>query len=213
MVHASPSVQAEPFGSAALQLSAPSLHDSAQLPSPSGPGQGSPVCTLQAPPPQESVPVQNRPSVQAEPFGSGAVQLSAPSLHDSAQLPSPSGPGQGFPVCTPQAPALQASVPVQKRPSVQADPFGSAAVQLSAPSLHDSAQLPSPSGPGHGSPVDPLQVPPLQAPPLQVSVPVQNRPSLQAEPFASGAVQLSAPSLHDSAQLPSPSGPGQGSPV
>ena len=53
----------------------------------------------------------------------------------------------------------------------------------------------------------------LQLPPLQVSAPLQNSESLQALPFGSGARQLSFVSLHDSLQLPSPSGPGQGLPA
>src|SRR5262245_59720420 len=99
------------------------------------------------------MPVQKSPSSQGEPFGSGAVQLSVVSLHDSLQLPSPSGPGHGFPGCTLQVPPLQVSAPLQKMPSLQGEPFGSAAVQVSVASLHDSLQLLSPSGPGQGSPV------------------------------------------------------------
>jgi hypothetical protein len=79
------------------------------------------------------------------------VQLSVDSLHDSLQLPSPSGPGQGSPACTLQAPALQVSAPVQKRLSVHAEPLGSFAVQLSVASLQVSLQSPSPSAPGQGS--------------------------------------------------------------
>ena len=204
VVQVSPSsVHAVPPGS--KQLFAPSLHVLAH----SGPPvQGSPACTAHEPPLQVSAPSQKRPSLQAEPLGSGAVQLLAASLQDSLQLPSPLGPGHGSPVCAEQLPPLQVSLPLQKRPSVQAEPLGSGAVQLSAASLQDSLQLPSPSGPGHGSPVCAEQVPPLQ-----VSAPSQKRPSLQAEPLGSGAVQLSAASLHDSLQLPSPSGPGQGSPA
>ena len=156
-VHVSPPLQKVksshevPFGSDAVQLSAASLHDSAQLPSPSGPGHGLPPCT-HAPPLQTSAPLQNKPSLHAEPFGSGAAQFWPASLHDSAQLPSPSGPGHGLPVCTLQVPPPQVSVPLQNSPSVHALPFGSAKRQLSFVSLHDSLQLPSPSGPGHGSP-------------------------------------------------------------
>lgn len=111
---------------------------------------GFPAWTLHVPALHVSAPLQNKPSLQAEPLGSAAVQLSEASLQDSAQFPSPSGPGHGFPVCTLQAPALHVSAPLQYRPSLQADPVGSAAVQLSDASLQDSAQFPSPSGPGHG---------------------------------------------------------------
>jgi hypothetical protein len=90
--------------------------------------------------------------VQADPFGSAALQLSAPSSHDSAQFASPSAPAHGSPVWALQLPPLHVSVPLQKSPSVHADPFGSAALQLSADSSHDSEQFPSPSGPAHGSP-------------------------------------------------------------
>src|SRR5688572_12275747 len=202
------SVQAAPLGSGARQSSAASLHDSEQSPSPSAPGQGSPVWVEQVPPPRVSVRLQKRLSVQTEPLGSGARQSSPASLHDSEQLPSPSGPGHGSPVELVHVPDVQVSVPLQKRPSVQAEPLGSGARQLSAASLHDSAQLPSPSAPGQGSPVWVEQVPPPQ-----VSVPLQKSPSAQTEPLGSGARQLSEASLHDSAQLPSPSAPGQGSPV
>jgi hypothetical protein len=177
VVQVSPSsVHAVPARS--KQLFAPSLHVLAH----SGPPvQGSPACTVHDPPLQVSAPSQKRPSLQADPLGSGAVQLLAASLQDSLQLPSPSGPGHGSPVCAEQLPPLQVSLPLQKRPSVQAEPLGSGAVQLSAASLQDSLQLPSPSGPGHGSPVCAEQVPPLQ-----VSAPSQKRPSLQAEPLGSG---------------------------
>ena len=48
---------------------------------------------------------------------------------------------------------LQVSAPVQNHPSVQALPSGSAPLQSSAASSQDSAQLPSPSAPGHGLPL------------------------------------------------------------
>jgi hypothetical protein len=38
--------------------------------------------TTQTPTEQESAPLQNSPSLQALPFGSGAVRASASSLHD-----------------------------------------------------------------------------------------------------------------------------------
>jgi hypothetical protein len=67
---------------------------------------------------QVSPTVQNRPSLHATPFGSGAVQVSAASLQLSAQLPSPSGPGHGLPACVEHTPAAQVSVPLQNRPSL-----------------------------------------------------------------------------------------------
>src|SRR5205085_3726097 len=77
-----------------------------------------------------------------------------------------------------QVPAVQTSPLVHELPSLQALPFGSMLVQLSAVSLQLSAQFESPSGPGHGfAPCvlhDPL--------PLQVSLPLQKRLSLQAVP-------------------------------
>jgi hypothetical protein len=76
----------------------------------------------QTPAVHTSVDVQVSPSLHAEPSGSGAVQLSVASSHDSAQLPSPSGPGQGLPECV-QLPPLQVSVPLQKRPSLHGVPL------------------------------------------------------------------------------------------
>ena len=207
-VQNNPSSQLEPEVSFAVQLSAASLHDSEQSPSPSAPGQGSPVLLPHAPPEQVSVPLQNDPSVHVEPSVSLAVQLFAVSSHVSEQSPSPSGPGQGLPV-PPQTPeTLQVSVCVQNRPSSQALPETSLPVQSFADSSQVSEQSPSASGPGHG-----LPVPPHTPEALQVSVCVQNKPSSQAEPPVSFAVQLLAPSSHVSEQSPSPSGPGQGLPV
>ena len=76
---------------------------------------------LQAPEWQASPVVHASASSQALPFGSGAVQLSAPSLQDSAQLPSPSAlPVQGSPACTAQEPApSQWSAPLQNWLSLQ----------------------------------------------------------------------------------------------
>jgi len=111
-------VHADPFGSAARQLSAPSSQLSEQFPSPSGPLQGSPVWVEQVPPLQVSVPLQNNPSVHADPFGSAAKQLSAPSSQLSEQLPSLSGPEHGSPACTEQLPPLQVSAPLQNSPSL-----------------------------------------------------------------------------------------------
>jgi hypothetical protein len=164
----------------------------------------------QAPPAQVSVPLQNKPSTQVEPFGSFKVQLSVASLHDSEQSASasPTFAAHGSPLCVEHAPPVHVSVPLQNSPSLHAKPFGSAARQLSADSLHDSEQSPSPSTPGHGSPACVEHVPVVHE-----SAPLQNNPSAQAEPFGSFARQLSATSLHDSAQFESPSAPGQGSPV
>ena len=53
------------------------------------------VVPAQTPAPHASPDVQASLSLQAEPSGSAAVQPSAASSHDSAQSPSPSGPGQG----------------------------------------------------------------------------------------------------------------------
>src|SRR6185503_1684345 len=127
-------------------------------------------CVEHVPVEHVSVPLQNRPSVHADPFGSVALQLSADSSHDSAQFPSPSGPGHGSPACVEHVPVEHVSVPLQNRLSVQAEPSVSAARQLSDASLHDSEQLPSPSGPGHGSPECVEHVPPVQ-----LSVPLQNK--------------------------------------
>src|SRR3989442_12069162 len=80
----------------------------------------------QTPAVHTSVVVQVSPSLHAEPSRSGAVQLSIASLHDSAQLASPSGPGHGLPACTVQAPALHWSAPLQKRPSLHAVPLATA---------------------------------------------------------------------------------------
>lgn len=201
-----PSLQTEPLGSAAAQLSAASLQVSLQFASPSAPAQGVPA-PPQTPAEQVSVTVQKSPSLQAEPLASAAVQVSAASLQLSAQLPSPSAPGQGVPE-PPQTPLLQVSVAVQNSPSLHGEPLESGAVHVSLASLQLSAQFASPSAPGHGLPTCPLQTPPLQ-----VSAPLQNRPSSQGVPLESALVQESEASLQDSAQLLSPSGPGQGAPT
>jgi len=81
--------------------------------------------------------VEELPSLQAAPLGSLAEQLSRASLHDSAQLASPSGPGHGLPALV-QAPLKHWSAPVQKRPSpLQAVPFALAGC-VQAPPLHTS---------------------------------------------------------------------------
>ena len=70
-----------------------------------------------------SFTVQNRPSLQADPVGSLAVQLFVASLQLSLQLPSPSGPGHGgTAACRLQTPALHVSAPLQKSPSSQGVP-------------------------------------------------------------------------------------------
>jgi hypothetical protein len=199
--------QALPAGSGAMQALALSSHPSAQFASPSAPGHGFPEWTLHVPAEQVSVPLQKIPSSQGLPSGSGPVHPPDTSLHDSAQLLSPSAPGHCVPACSVQKPFEQLSAPLHASPSSQLEPSGSGPAQLSADSLHDSEQLPSPSAPTHGLPVCELQ-----APAAQVSVPLQNRPSLHAEPFGSAAVHESAASSHDSEQLPSPSAPGHGVP-
>ena len=118
--------------------------------------------------------MQNRPSSQLAPSESGAVQSSVGSLHDSEQLPSPSAPGHGSPVCVEQLPAAHVSVPLQNSPSSHAEPLTSFAVQSSADSLHDSAQSPSPSGPGHGLPAPTHALP---GSPEKVAI-LEERPSL-----------------------------------
>jgi hypothetical protein len=81
-----------------------------------------------APPPvhtpfwQVSPTLQNNPSSQMDPLRSLPLQLSAVSSQVSAQLPSPSGPGQGFPAWIVQAPFVHVSAPLQKVPSLHAVP-------------------------------------------------------------------------------------------
>jgi len=67
---------------------------------------------------QTSGPLQNTPSLHGLPLVSGPVHASLASLHDSAQLPSPSAPGHGLPACDVHAPALHVSLPLQYRPSL-----------------------------------------------------------------------------------------------
>src|SRR5262245_5264431 len=82
-------------------------------------------------------------------------------------------------LCPPpvHSPVWQVSPTLQKSPSWQGEPFGSAAKQLSFASLQLSAQLPSPSAPVQGLPACTLQTPAAQ-----VSAPLQNVPSLHAVP-------------------------------
>lgn len=95
-----PSSQADPTGSLAVQLSVLSLQSSLQSPSPSPTcaAHGLPLCE-QVPFWQVSVPLQKRPSLHEVPLGSFPVQASALSLQVSEQSLSPSGPGQGSPAC------------------------------------------------------------------------------------------------------------------
>src|SRR6185369_122349 len=78
-------------------------------------------------------------------------------------------------------PFEQVSVPLQKIPSLHGLPFGSGPVHPPAASLHDSAQFESPSAPGHWTPECCVQNPVA----LQLSAPLQNRPSLHGDPWAS----------------------------
>ena len=77
-------------------------------------GAASPV---QDPPEHESFFVHASPSSQSLPFESFALQLSAASLHDSEQSPSPSAPGHGLPACWEHVPFEHVSPPLQKSPS------------------------------------------------------------------------------------------------
>jgi hypothetical protein len=133
-------------------------------------------------------------------FGSAALQASPASLQEPLQFESVVVSGkQGLPACEEQAPPLQLSEPLQKVPSLQPVPLGSAELQASPASLHEPAQFESDVFSGaHGSPAWFVQ-----APALQVSEPLQNAPSLQPVPFGSAPLQASAASLHDAAQFPS----------
>jgi hypothetical protein len=66
---------------------------------------------------------------------------------------------------------------VQKRPSLQAEPSGSFPVHDFPASLQLSAQLLSPSGPGHGVPACTVH-----APAAHLSAPLQNVPSSHVVP-------------------------------
>jgi hypothetical protein len=164
---------------------------------------------VQAPALQVSLPLQKAPSLQPVPLGSAPLQASAASLHDAAQFPSDVFSGRhGSPVWLEQVPPLQESAPLQKVPSLQPVPLGSAALQASPASLHEVAQLLSAVLTGQGSPAW-LE----QEPPLQVSAPLQKVPSLQPVPLGSGALQASPASLHEVAQFPSVVFTPHGSPV
>ena len=94
----------------ASQLSA--VHSSLSSQSSGGPA-------LQLPAEHVSAVEHTSSSLHDEPFGSEALQASAPSSHDSLQSASPSGPGQGSPACRLQLPPLQVSAPLQKSASSQ----------------------------------------------------------------------------------------------
>jgi hypothetical protein len=140
-----------------------------------------PAGCWQLPDPSHWSSVHGLPSLEHD-VPARLKQLSAASLQ---VLVHSAPPEHGSPVPL-QTPFWQVSVWVQNNPSLQALPFGSLAVQFFAPSLHDSAQLPSPSGPGHGL------VPDEQMPAEQVSAPLQNTPSSQSALVAQPHV-MSAP--------------------
>src|SRR5262245_51626919 len=71
---------------------------------------------------QVSPTLQKSPSLHGELFGSAAKQLAFASLQLSAQLPSPSAPGQGLPACWMHAPVTQVSAPLQNVPSLHGVP-------------------------------------------------------------------------------------------
>jgi hypothetical protein len=98
-------------------------------------------------------------------------------------------------------PAVHTSPTVHWSASVQPEPSGSGAVQAFAASEHVSAQLPSPSGPGHGVPACKAHVPRTH-----VSVPLQKMPSVQGAPSAAltSAGQAAALPLQVSATSQSP---------
>jgi len=86
-------------------------------------------------------------------LASAALQASPASLHEVAQLLSVVLAGQGSPAWLEHDPPLQVSAPLQKAPSLQPVPLGSAALQASPASLHDVEQLLSVVLTGQGSPV------------------------------------------------------------
>ncbi len=200
-MHVLPSLQPVVSGSFAEQFFPPSLHEPLQFESEVFSGrQGSPVCWAHEPAPlQLSVPSQKTLLLQPVLTGSFAVQFFAPSLQDPEQFESAVLSGrQGSPVCWAHAPApSQVSVPSQKMLLLQPVPGGSAAVQLSAASLHEVEQLASVVITLQGLP-ECCRQEPL---PLQLSVPSQNTPLLQPVPGGSAALQACIASLHDVAQL------------
>jgi hypothetical protein len=106
---------------------------------------------MQTPAWQTSAPSQKRPSsAQGLPSGSGAVQLSVASSHDSAQLASPSAPVHGLPGET-HAPPLHTSTPSQKSPSPGQGPVLFVCSQPPTMLQKSSVQgLPSSQLAGHG---------------------------------------------------------------
>src|SRR5690606_6635352 len=125
------------------------------------------------------------------PAESGSSVHASVQSQSASNIPALHGFCEGLPV---QTPLLHASEPVHTRPSVHADPSGSAAVHEPAASSQDSEQLPSPLGPGHGSPACVVH-----APAAQVSAPLQNEPSSQVLPSGSFAAQSFASSSQLSA--------------
>ena len=118
-------------------------------------------------------------TVQYSPSSHAAVLLacehvSAASLHESSVQPFGSAQSRGVPE---HVPSLQVSPIVQYRPSSHGLPLGSLALHVSFDSLHTSAQLPSPSGPGQGG------VPGWQIVAMQRSSPLQNAPSPHSASF------------------------------
>jgi hypothetical protein len=157
---------------------------------------------MHTPPEQMSLVVQALASLHAEPLGSAAPQLSAPSLHDSEQFASPSGPTQGLPPWRLQLPPLQKSAPLQNAKSLQGallivktQPM--AELQLSSvqtfPSLQTTGSPGMQAPPEQTSPsvqMSPslqgslLLAPGMQAPPEQTSIEVQTFPSSQGAAFS-----------------------------
>jgi len=186
-VHSSPSLHGLLSESAALQLSRASLHDSLQLPSPSGPGQGLPAWRLHVPLLQVSAPSQNAPSSHGEELLT-CVHESVASLHESF---------------------VQAVVSLQSRavPAVQAPPTHFSPTVQNAESSHGAwsglavcEQMSPPSSqPSSVQGLVSLQsrVVPEHAPSLHVSAEVQNRPSSHGAVLLV-CVQVSLTSSHAS---------------
>jgi len=126
-------------------------------------------------PPTQAPALQVSLVVQALPSSQEAVLLVLTQPRTESHVSSvhalPSSQLGGAPPT--QTPALHVSFVVQALPSSQAAPLESGPVQTSATSSQDSAQSPSPSGPGHGFPEL------MHRPPLQASTPSQNSPLSQ----------------------------------
>src|SRR5262245_56249753 len=101
----------------------PEQAPSQQTPPLQGVRSGTGLPPAHEPLPSQAPPVLQGLPLQADPPGSGAVQLRAASLHDSAQFVSPSGPGQGLPTWPLHAPPAHVSAPLQKRPSLHEEPL------------------------------------------------------------------------------------------